>query len=614
MNNTSNNDRLRYNRLCEYTKTGWLEFNLRSEEVCVDEYLQGVLGVPCSSFDMMEFEKLLIPEERAFFAVMIKLLKRSHEFHQQLHICSGDEVVLVEIELRDMKLDDNGEVISAGGVMQISPEVKELSGSLLRAILKHLPIYLFVRDVKNDSRYLYCSPMMRTVFRDYSVDPVGKTDEELHGSAELAEFFRAKDLELVETGAIQNYVETVIDSKGEPRVLEITKVLLDSEPNNPRTLGMAFDVSEFKRMEEKLLESNLRIGMACKVGMIHPFTWDVKECCVHTLEVKDGDFIQNIYSYDTMIENIYPDDQHEVEYLLRLLCVGKINFARITFRASYKEDQAYRWYEMIAEPYEFSSDNSLSKVTGLLRNVTETKRNEEIYEEVDKMKTAFLANMSHEIRTPLNLIIGFSSMLAYAHTNEERNEYVKIIEKNSGDLLQLVDNILDISRIESGDHQFEFADFWLDQIFVPLQQIYQNQALPGVEVIFESSEKDCHIISDQNRLHQVVCNFMDNAVKFTEKGTIRFGYKTTAIGIYVYVSDTGCGISKEKRSTIFERFAKVNDFIQGSGLGLSICKTIISIFNGEIGVESEEGVGSTFWFSIPCKFGFNEPTMADFES
>ncbi len=221
-------------------------------------------------------------------------------------------------------------------------------------------------------------------------------------------------------------------------------------------------------------------------------------------------------------------------------------------------------------------------------------------EESDRMKSAFIANMSHEIRTPLNAIVGFSTLMAQTENPQEKQEYLKIIESSNEFLLQLIGDILDISKIESGKLEFIYSSFSLNELFATQEYTFKMRVDPNVKVIFENTGSNYSIISEKTRLTQVLSNFLSNAIKFTTEGSIRFGYKVIEKGIYVYVTDTGIGIPEEKRNTIFERFVKLNNFKQGTGLGLSICKTIIHILNGKIGVESEEGKGSTFWFTIPC--------------
>ena len=227
-------------------------------------------------------------------------------------------------------------------------------------------------------------------------------------------------------------------------------------------------------------------------------------------------------------------------------------------------------------------------------------RDKEKIEESNRLKSAFLANMSHEIRTPLNAIVGFSNLLAETCHSEETREFCEIIETNNELLLQLVNDILDLSKIEAGQMDFIYSEFNVSTLFRSLYQTFQSRVKDGVTLYCEIPEQDCVIYSEKNRLTQVITNFLTNACKFTFQGAIRMGYKEREDGLYFYVKDTGKGIERKNLPHVFERFAKFDSFIQGTGLGLSICQTILENLHGKIGVESEEGKGSTFWFTIPC--------------
>ena len=225
-------------------------------------------------------------------------------------------------------------------------------------------------------------------------------------------------------------------------------------------------------------------------------------------------------------------------------------------------------------------------------------------EESNRLKSAFLANMSHEIRTPLNAIVGFSSVLADTENEEEKRGYISIIENNNELLLQLIGDILDLSKIEAGTLEFTESDVDLREMFSGIEQSIRLRIPDGhpVDVRFEEPESDYRIRTDPNRLMQVVTNFMTNAIKFTAEGNIRFGYRDRNDGeLYFYVSDTGCGIPPEKQRDVFGRFVKLDAFAQGTGLGLSICETIVSKLGGRIGVESVPDEGSTFWFTLPLR-------------
>jgi hypothetical protein len=224
-------------------------------------------------------------------------------------------------------------------------------------------------------------------------------------------------------------------------------------------------------------------------------------------------------------------------------------------------------------------------------------------EQANQLKSAFLANMSHEIRTPLNAIVGFSNMLPEVDDREEMREYTDIIETNTNLLLQLINDILDMSKIEAGTFDFCPALIDVNQTMEEIEQSMQLR-LKNDAVTFTFCERlpECMLYIDKNRLMQLLSNFIVNAIKFTKSGSIRMGYRMKDINtIYFYVSDTGCGMSPEQCRHVFERFVKYNPFIQGTGLGLSICHMIVEHLKGEIGVNSEEGKGSTFWFTLPYR-------------
>lgn len=246
-------------------------------------------------------------------------------------------------------------------------------------------------------------------------------------------------------------------------------------------------------------------------------------------------------------------------------------------------------------------------VLGISWDITELKKTEgellvakEKAEESNRLKTAFLANMSHEIRTPLNAIVGFSDLLGEIEDGAEKHEYVSIIKKNNAILLQLISDILDLSKIEAEILELDFSDTDVNELC--------NQAIASCEarldihvpVIFENYIPECHIYTDKGRIHQVLSNLINNALKFTRTGDIRIGYHIIGDDIIrFYVKDTGIGIKPEDIDSVFDRFVKLNTFVQGSGLGLAICKNIVEQLNGNIGVDSQWGGGSCFWFTLP---------------
>lgn len=225
-------------------------------------------------------------------------------------------------------------------------------------------------------------------------------------------------------------------------------------------------------------------------------------------------------------------------------------------------------------------------------------------ENADLSKSTFLANMSHEIRTPLNAITGFAEILASANTEEEKAQYQEIIKMNADLLLQLVNDILDMSKIEAGTLEFVYTKVDINLLLSDLRQLFQmkvNDAGGNIQIIAEPSLPSCSIETDRNRVAQVLSNFTTNAIKFTQEGTISIGYEARDTELYFYVTDTGAGIPADKLPEVFGRFVKLNKDKKGTGLGLSISKTIVNKLEGQIGAESVEGKGSTFWFTIPYR-------------
>ena len=265
-----------------------------------------------------------------------------------------------------------------------------------------------------------------------------------------------------------------------------------------------------------------------------------------------------------------------------------------------------KYLHLFAKPI-LSSDGEVIGVVSKTDDITrqkeeaiELRKAKDKAEESDHLKSAFLANMSHEIRTPLNAIVGFSGLLAVTDEKNEKEEYIRIIENNNSLLLQLINDILDIAKIEAGTLEFSVKETDINVLLSQLEQAFRLKVGEGVTISFGEKLPSCVIYTEKNRLSQVISNFLTNAVKFTSQGSIRFGYRMVENNkLYFYVSDTGCGIAPDEVHKVFERFVKLNDFAQGTGLGLSISKMIIERLGGEIGVDSILKEGSTFWFTIP---------------
>ena len=252
----------------------------------------------------------------------------------------------------------------------------------------------------------------------------------------------------------------------------------------------------------------------------------------------------------------------------------------------------------LSSPIIVSIEWDITELEMIKRELQSSKEKAEMS---DSLKSAFLANMSHEIRTPLNAIVGFSSLLTATEDEQEREEFISIIENNNQLLLQLVSDILDLSKIEANTLEFNYRDVDLNGLAKDVESTVRRRLKPNVVLEFIPGAAQCHVQTEKNRLSQLIINLVTNAIKFTSRGSIRFGYEHRGKELYFYVTDTGCGIPKDKQESIFGRFVKLNSFAQGTGLGLSICRTLVEHMGGHIGVDSEEGKGSTFWFSLPYK-------------
>lgn len=315
----------------------------------------------------------------------------------------------------------------------------------------------------------------------------------------------------------------------------------------------------------------------------------------------------NTLTMEEYVNMIHPDDRQTMADAFVVQLSGNTTFDKtVPFRLR-RGDGTWEWFEG-QSTYIANISGHPYRLVGICLSIQEYKDIENTLiearkkaEESDRLKMAFLANMSHEIRTPLNAIVGFSELLAAANTEEEKQKYLEILHTNSELLLQLVNDILDLSKIEAGTLEFVYSDVDINLLLNDLEQLFRMKigSNSPVQIITESGLPSCMVHTDRNRIAQVVSNFVSNAIKFTTEGSIRIGYQSSENGLRFYVSDTGSGISADKLEGVFDRFVRLQSDKNGNGLGLSICKTIVNKLGGEIGAESEVGKGSTFWFTLP---------------
>ena len=407
-------------------------------------------------------------------------------------------------------------------------------------------------------------------------------------------------------------INQYVDSRRNGIINLTTKVtaLYDSQNRFINYLFINIDTTETTNAYTKIQEFEnlfLLIGDYAKVGFAHfnVLTRDgyAQDTWYRNLGEKEGTPMPQVIG---VYAHVVPEDQAVLKNFVGEVKTGKATSLRKEVRVC-RENGKYTWTSINVMVRDYRPQDGIIEMLCINYDITPLKETEQKLiiardkaEELDRLKSAFLANMSHEIRTPLNAIVGFSSLLAETDSRNERQEYIKIVQENNELLLQLISDILDLSKIEAGTFNFVYTNVDVNETCSEIIKSMGMKVSKGVELIFGELFPECYIYMDKNRFTQVISNFINNALKFTQQGSITLGYEQVSHQkIKFYVRDTGMGIPEEKQKSIFERFVKLNTFVQGTGLGLSICKSIVSQMGGEIGVDSTEGIGSCFWFTHP---------------
>ena len=407
-------------------------------------------------------------------------------------------------------------------------------------------------------------------------------------------------------------INQYVDSRRNGIINLTTKVtaLYDSQNRFINYLFINIDTTETTNAYTKIQEFEnlfLLIGDYAKVGFAHfnVLTRDgyAQDTWYRNLGEKEGTPMPQVIG---VYAHVVPEDQAVLKNFVGEVKTGKATSLRKEVRVC-RENGKYTWTSINVMVRDYRPQDGIIEMLCINYDITPLKETEQKLiiardkaEELDRLKSAFLANMSHEIRTPLNAIVGFSSLLAETDSRNERQEYIKIVQENNELLLQLISDILDLSKIEAGTFNFVYTNVDVNETCAEIIKSMSMKVSKGVELIFEEPLPECYLYTDKNRFTQVISNFINNALKFTQQGCITLGYEQVSHQkIKFYVRDTGMGIPEEKQKSIFERFVKLNTFVQGTGLGLSICKSIVSQMGGEIGVDSTERIGSCFWFTHP---------------
>ena len=408
--------------------------------------------------------------------------------------------------------------------------------------------------------------------------------------------------------------------------LEKTKTHLTVISIHSKTKGcvdvFGVDNTELVLTQQMLKSTNHKLSAALDAADMTPWKWDLRtgllSCNVsHDLYVTeeevthDGNLI--IVPTSACFAKICDEDRERVRDAFERLANGETQKMREEYRVGRQwlpSPQQNEWVEVRAAVDERDANGKPLSLIGTSMTVTQRKEMEEALvqakvkaEEANTLKSSFLANISHEIRTPLNAIVGFSSLLVSAERgiSEEKQEYINIIENNNTLLLQLISDVLDLSKIEAGTMESDYAPIDVHGLFSELEDTFRlRNKKSGICICYHRRTTECVVKADRNRLVQVMMNLMNNAVKFTGEGSIEFGFDVREDGfLHFYVTDTGCGIPEERLEEIFGNFVKLNSFVQGTGLGLTICRAIVERMGGKIGAVSRLGQGSTFWFTLP---------------
>lgn len=493
-----------------------------------------------------------------------------------------------------------------------TPEEDSDYRQFLSDMLDNLPFPIMMKDIQHNFRYDYWnreSELQSGIHRD---EVIGRNDFEIYGQ-ERGKYYRAIDEELVKSGKPYRAEENYTTPDGVIRDTIVMKSLISWGNSHRWVLLARWETTQLRKYEREAIAAKEQLEEAVRK---------------QNLALKSIDF-GLVY-----IDRNYRVQWEETSYIRELLpghhyrpgvicyeAVGQRKEAcgHCAFKEAIEQNKMVRHticlggvdLEITATPVYNNANTEI--IGGLLRfeDITEKVQTarllqeaKEQAEESNRLKSAFLANMSHEIRTPLNAIIGFSDMICQGVDEEEKEEFMDIIKNNNAILLQLINDILDLSKIEAGTMDFTYGNVDINDLLEGICiQMRQKEKVGAVEIVFTEKAPECILYTDYLRLSQVVLNFVNNAMKFTSEGTIEMGYRIdeAANEIYFFVKDTGIGIPAEKIGTVFERFVKLNSFIKGTGLGLSICRVIVERLGGTIGVESEVGKGSNFWFRIPMK-------------
>ena len=612
--------------LLDRAEVGLWEADFVQRSYICSDYLMSIFGKKGNDLSFFEFYYIIREDFRDLITTDFLSIQSVDTYEQIFPIITPTGEKWVRSRLCERKLN-NGVCVKALGILQILPNFKlkeekiskmiDHNEMIFRKLYVNLPVgvelydrdgYLIDLNAKDMEIFgirskkdvlgvnIFSNPIMPK-------DVIKKLKENKSVNFRLNYSFKKADdyYNTSKVGELDIVTKARIlyDQRGEP-----SSYLLINLDNTEKMIAYN-RISEFENVFT-LVSVYAKVGYA--LYDLYTFEGYAIKQWYENMGEKDGtplSQIIGIYSY------IHPNDVGCINSFFEEVKQGKAHHFRREVRV--KSGDGWKWICANITRNPQSVDPNKPEMICINYDITELKDSQlkrERAEELDRLKSAFLANMSHEIRTPLNAIVGFSQLLAETDDPEERREFVEIIDSNNRMLLQLISDILDLAKIESGTMDFKFADMSVKEVINEIVTSFRIKMPDNVALIAPKDSPECQIYSDRMRLTQVISNFLNNAIKYTSEGCITLAYEIIGDEIKFSVTDTGDGMSQEIQAHIFDRFYKGNTFKQGTGLGLSICETIVNRLGGRIGVNSELGKGSTFWFTHPYSFSPNAKSPA----
>ena len=612
--------------LLDRAEVGLWEADFVQRSYICSDYLMSIFGKKGNNLSFFEFYYIIREDFRDLITTDFLSIQSVDTYEQIFPIITPTGEKWVRSRLCERKLN-NGVCVKALGILQILPNFKlkeekiskmiDHNEMIFRKLYVNLPVgvelydrdgYLIDLNAKDMEIFgirskkdvlgvnIFSNPIMPK-------DVIKKLKENKSVNFRLNYSFKKVDdyynTSKVGEMDIVTKASILYDQRGEP-----SSYLLINLDNTEKMIAYN-RISEFENVFT-LVSVYAKVGYA--LYDLYTFEGYAIKQWYENMGEKDGtplSQIIGIYSY------IHPNDAGYLNSFFEEVKQGKAHHFRREVRV--KSGDGWKWICANITRNPQSVDPNKPEMICINYDITELKDSQlkrERAEELDRLKSAFLANMSHEIRTPLNAIVGFSQLLAETDDPEERHEFVEIIDSNNRMLLQLISDILDLAKIESGTMDFKFADMSVKEVINEIVTSFRIKMPDNVALIAPKDSPECQIYSDRMRLTQVISNFLNNAIKYTSEGCITLAYEIIGDEIKFSVTDTGDGMSQEIQAHIFDRFYKGNTFKQGTGLGLSICETIVNRLGGRIGVNSELGKGSTFWFTHPYSFSPNAKSPA----